>query len=303
MAKYGLFFLFCLFLQDQRLLLPAPRHDLDGEKRANVAPTFTLGTDGVLPAKIAGSVAFQGFLPGPLAGHSWGHWVDIGQSGLFPLDFLLHTRPLDFLDLCVTKYDQEVKSYSLTFRKYEKGKTRGMEKLKVHFREQPFSVFMQWLENPGLTSKVLFVKGENDDKLLAPVPIFGIKKFAPNDTLAKNSSRYTIDQFGLKLATLRSIGSMRKAQAEGKLFLEYRGLVQVPELGNRLSHKFVRTPYDPPEEEGVNELTLYIDQETLLQTGSILKDAAGQVVAEYYFTDIELNPEFGPDQFREKALR
>jgi outer membrane lipoprotein-sorting protein len=39
-----------------------------------------------------------------------------------------------------------------------------------------------------------------------------------------------------------------------------------------------------------------------LQVGSVLLDSKGQVIAEYFFRDIEINPTFDKDQFTRKAL-
>jgi outer membrane lipoprotein-sorting protein len=77
---------------------------------------------------------------------------------------------------------------------------------------------------------------------------------------------------------------------------------KVPELGDRTCYKFVRTPYTPHEDDDLNELTLYIDTETWLQVGSVLKNERGELIAEYWFRDVNLNPEFDDDQFTRKAL-
>ena len=61
-------------------------------------------------------------------------------------------------------------------------------------------------------------------------------------------------------------------------------------------------PVPPPEDEGITELTLFLDQETLLQTGSILRDAKGELIAEYWFSDLVLNPEFTVKQFRREGV-
>jgi outer membrane lipoprotein-sorting protein len=64
-----------------------------------------------------------------------------------------------------------------------------------------------------------------------------------------------------------------------------------------------RTKYARPEDDGVTELIIYVDTETLLQVGTVLKGADGQLIAEYYFRDIRLNPQFRPNQFTRAALK
>ena len=80
------------------------------------------------------------------------------------------------------------------------------------------------------------------------------------------------------------------------------GLERLPEAGDRLCYKFLRAPFEPPEEDGLNELTVYIDTDTWLQVGSILRDTKNQTLAEYFFRDIKLNPQFKENQFKRSAL-
>jgi hypothetical protein len=124
----------------------------------------------------------------------------------------------------------------------------------------------------------------------------------PEGTEARDTSRYTIKEFGLRLAMQRTLDSMKSAEGRSALHLRYAGLVEVPELNNRPCYKYIRGPYDPPEEEGVNELVLYIDKDTWLQVGSLLRDTKGQLIAEYFFKDLQLNPEHPDDQFTSKKL-
>jgi outer membrane lipoprotein-sorting protein len=57
-----------------------------------------------------------------------------------------------------------------------------------------------------------------------------------------------------------------------------------------------------PEEDGVTDLTIYIDKETWLQVGSVLKGDNDQYIAQYFFRDIKLNPEFTRETFAKEAL-
>lgn len=304
-----LFLPVCLILQDQQ----PPRQGSSDQQEARavaVSPPARVlhGTDLLRQHLLAGlatntSQSFPGALP-------WGAMHNIGESGLYPVDFLIHYHPPLFLEMCLERYEREVRGYSVNFLKQEKvkGKMRKPEELEVHFREKPFSVFMHWLpkkEGDSLAQKALYVEGENDNKLLARgrgiLAFGGIQVRDVDGADAKSSSRYTIAQYGIKLAMQRTVAAMRQAEARGALFVQYHGLFEVPQL-KRVCHKFVRTPYVPPEEEGVYELTIYIDKETWLQVGSILKDEKGELIAEYYFRDFKLNPEFKKDQFQKSSL-
>src|SRR5262245_46839752 len=179
-------------------------------------------------------------------------------------DYLAQHEPLKFLQMCLDRYERDVHGYACTFNKVERiaGKLRKPEKIHVHFREQPFSVYFHWLEGKDMAEKVLFVEGENKNQLLALVKVLNFPTIWQREVDgedAKKTGRYFINQFGINLGTKRTLASMRAAEARGALHLDYRGLVPVAQLGDRLCHTFVRKPYDPPEEEGVNELTIFID--------------------------------------------
>jgi hypothetical protein len=72
----------------------------------------------------------------------------------------------------------------------------------------------------------------------------------------------------------------------------------------------LRRHYDQEENDGVWELTIFVDPSNWLQVGSIVEGkhisdpSSGEryLIGEYYFRDIKLNPTFGPDQFKEAAV-
>ena len=46
--------------------------------------------------------------------------------------------------------------------------------------------------------------------------------------------------------------------------------------------------------EAFTAITIYLDCETWLQTGSVLTKADGSLMAAYYFRDVKINPAFDP---------
>jgi hypothetical protein len=242
----------------------------------------------------------------------WAPVASLGsRPGAVPLENLLHNQPLAFLEMSLERYEEEVQGYTCTMLKRERirGKLHpptGYEKVEAHFREEPFSVLMNWKENAQQAQKVLYVEGENNGKMLVRPTGFLLSALVVsrdvNGPDARDAGHYTPDQFGVYLAMQRSVNAMRAAQARGKLHVRYEGVVTLAEVGDRPCYKFVRTPYEPPEQQGVNHLTLYIDRDTWLQVGSTLKDEAGQLIGEYFFRDIELNPRFAPSQFQRGAI-
>ncbi len=242
------------------------------------------------------------------AGLPWSPLFEIGNRDLITQENLLRTSPISYLRLCLERSEREVQGYRVTFDKQERiqGTLQPREVVDVHFRENPFRVHFHWLEGTRLAKKVLYVAGENQGLMkVRPaglLAIAGIVDRPVDGPDAKRTGRYGIHEFGIIQAMRRTLQSMGAASERGKLFLEYHGMVKLKQVGDRPCQKFVRKPYDPVEEEGVNELTIYVDPENGLQVGSVLRDAKGNLIAEYFFRDLILNPTFPADQFSAKGL-
>ncbi len=244
--------------------------------------------------------AFPGTLPWePLRHH--------GEQQSQKLEDLARTKPVEFLEYCMARYEKEVQGYRVIFIKHERvhNKMRPKEKIDVHFREKPFSVHFNWLEGRGKALKTLYVEGQNDGHLKARIlasfgPIWTVR---PDSVDAMATSRFPITEFGIYKGAKSTLDAIHEAQGKDTLHLKYEGIHKLSQVGDRLCYKLVRTPYNPPEEkEQLNELTIFIDQETLMQVGSILRDTEGKLIAEYFFRVVEWNPTFDAKQFTEKAL-
>jgi hypothetical protein len=124
---------------------------------------------------------------------------------------------------------------------------------------------------------------------------------------ARQSGRYTVDQFGFKNSLQRILTSMETAKQKGTLHLEFLGETKVFESDQRICFKLKRT-YAAPEADGTEDLTLYVDRENFLPIGIVVRgkiDAATgnrELLGEYFFRDLRLNPQFSPQQFNEAAF-
>lgn len=233
-----------------------------------------------------------------------------GEQRSKHLEDLARTKPVEFLEHCLARYEKEVHGYRLIFIKQEwvLNEMKPKEKILIHFREKPFSVHFNWIEGRGKAARTIYVEGENDGLLVAR-PMIGrfespvLFRRRPDAPDAMATSRFPITEFGIYKGAKSTLTAIHEAQKKNALHLRYEGIQRVAQVGDRLCYKLVRTPYNPPEEkEGINELTIFIDQETLMQVGSILKDTEGKLIAEYFFRDFQLNPTFDAKQFTEKAL-
>ena len=231
----------------------------------------------------------------------------------------------DFADLCrndpvralaasIGQYDREVEGYTCTFVKQERinGKLHDIETIACDFRQSPYSVLMRWTGGKGRADAMLYVAGDNDGDLLI-VPSHDVAKRALrvlgkhyakrklDSSDAREAARYPANQFGLRNAAERVYVAWKSAGDRGALRVEYQGVLDVPELGGRPCHVLHRTCL-APEEDGLTEVTVFLDAETEFQVGAVLR--AGQSpIATYYFRDLRLNPRYPAGHFSAAGLR
>ncbi len=227
------------------------------------------------------------------------------------MERLAKDDPIAFLEACRLRYDREVKSYTVVMDKQERidGRLHPREVIQVAFREKPFAAYLQWKEGARRAERALYVEGENGGKMLAR-PATRLLRLA-GDVVARDvdgddarqSGRIPLSEFGLKNGLVRTLTRWVEAKKQNALHVEYLGVRDVKEVGGRPCYVLRRTRYAQPEEDGITELTIDIDQETWLQTGAVLRGEGDKLIASYYFRDVRLNAEIKPGQFRREALR
>jgi hypothetical protein len=234
--------------------------------------------------------------------------VEVDQKKAF--EELAKKDPLEFLERCLSNYEKEVPTgYTCIFDKQErvKGKLRDKESIQVYFREKPFSVRMDWIKGNDFflgAQKSLYVAGVTDGFLYARPSLPGLpvlpRQLTDPQVLA--TSRFPITEFGMQKGAIGTVNAMRKAKERNELHVKYEGIVELKEAGNRPCYKVVRTPYNPPEEDGCNELVIFIDVDSKLQVGSILRDRDNKLIAEYFFYNIDTNATLTDEQFSRDAI-
>jgi hypothetical protein len=225
------------------------------------------------------------------------------------MERLAKNDPIAFLKECIRRYDREVTGYTATLRKQERidGRLERSEEIEVAFRETPFSVLMRWKEGARRAAAALYVKGENRNQLLirpaGVLSVAGIVPRAPNGSDAKKGGRYPLTEFGIKIGMQRTLASWERAAKANALHIEYLGVQRIKEAGDRPCWVLRRTRYARPEEDGIAQLTVYIDKDSWLQAGNILKGEENNLIGEYFFRDIKINPDFPSDAFSRDALK
>jgi hypothetical protein len=249
-----------------------------------------------------------------VAALSDGAFRDVADSGNplpneAEMEQLAKEDPIAFLQECIRRYDREVQGYTATLYKQERigGRLQPSEVIDVAFREKPFSVLLRWKEGARRAAAVLYVKGENRDQLLVRpagiLSVAGIVTRDPNGEEAKQSGRYPLTEFGIKIGMQRTLASWEKAKKDDALHVEYLGVQKIHELGGRPCWVLKRTRYAAPTAEGIMESTFFFDKDNWLQVGSLLKGEEGKRIGAYFFRDLQINPEFSNDMFSREALK
>jgi len=225
------------------------------------------------------------------------------------IELLARTDAVELLRQSLLKYGSKVKSYTCTLAKQEtlNGKLNPLEVTEAWFREEPYSVMMHWKEGAGLAAASLYVTGENEGKMCIRLAglarRLGVVKNDPDDSKVKANTRYLITEFGLRCGTERTYKAWKGLSDSGvTLQIEYLGLRKnIPEAGGRDCHVIKRT-CPVPEEDGMTDVTIFIDAESWFQVGSILK-AGDKLIGSYWFRDIVINPAFDDKQFKPETLK
>ena len=249
----------------------------------------------------------------------------VGRPSLDPPPASSSAGPRSFADLCrddpvealatsIRKYRAEVEGYTCTVLMHERidGRLLNPQTAECDFRESPFSVRMRFIGATEGAETILYVRGENQDMFLVVPAAPGLKKTLHllgrnyarrklDSADARSASRYPPNEFGLQRAAERVHAAWSAARDRGELRTEYLGLLPVPELDGKLCHT-IRRSCVTPEEDGLTQITLQFDPDTLLQLGGILM-AGDELIGRYHFANVKLNPRLAADRFSADTLR
>jgi hypothetical protein len=240
-------------------------------------------------------------------------WVDDGQSVPDEAIFaeLAKSDPILFLVVSLRRQSREIQSYSGVMVKQEriKDKLKDTEVIDFWFREKPYSVLMKWQSGSKLlrdASATLYVENENNNKvLIVPNAFKKLGKYVerdPESDEVKAASRYGIREFSIRQGTERTWKAWNAAKEKGILFVEYEGIKSIADVDNRQCYVLKRT-CKPTEEDSIATVEIMVDTQTWLQLGSVLRNADGELIGRYFFTQLKVNPEFAADQFAKESVR
>ncbi len=207
------------------------------------------------------------------------------------------------LEMAVDRYDRTIRNYSGTFTKQERirGELGPRQVIAFKFRQEPFSLFMEWKENPLGADRLLYVEGQNDDKMLVhPTGLMKwVKclKLGPNSKQARKSTLRPCEKFGFRRNILEALKIYRLAKQNAELTIKSSG----PETIDGREYLILERIL--PEKKGypTARLVVHLDLEYILPVQITCYDRQGNLISRYAFTDLKFNTNLTDKDFDPKA--
>ena len=231
-------------------------------------------------------------------------WTDPADDKVERMIALAETDQVALIQWCMDNYKNTVRDYQGVLHKQERigGKLKKQQMINVWFREAPFSLAMRWKKNPGSIDKLLYVEGQNKNKMVVhPTGAFAWIKSVKKDPRCKEAlktSLRTCDQFGF-YRNMRSIIDMINAAKKADA-LEMRFLGT--KIAEGRSYITTETMLDV-EEYPCRRLVMDIDTEYMVPTKLVFYDCDGNLICQYGFTDLQLNTGIDSKTFEAKTHR
>jgi hypothetical protein len=210
------------------------------------------------------------------------------------LERLAGEDPLGLLRLAQESYHKSVRDYTCTFIKQERinGHFKDPEKIRVYFKEAPFSVLMNWQEPKGPVDTLLYVEKDGNKTILVhPAGLAGLLvrtvRRDIDDPRLKKSSLRTPAGFGFGRVLDDMVSTYEEADKNGDLVIEY---LHSKVLDGRECLVLRRKlPMDKGYDTLYAVLYIYLDKEYLLPTRTEGYDTAGNLISCYRYLDVRFN--------------
>ncbi|MFM9964297.1 MAG: DUF1571 domain-containing protein [Planctomycetaceae bacterium] len=198
---------------------------------------------------------------------------------------------------------KKVNDYEATFTKKEVvGRKLIQSEMYVKFREQPFSVYIKYL-NPHAGREVIYVAGRNKDKLLAHgegiTSIVGTIKLKPDSKDALEENRYPITMFGMSNLVATLILQWQEDEKHDDCVVKFFPNAKL----DKVDCKVVETSYPKPAAHAKFHMSrMYIAKDSGLpvrveQFGFPAAGAEAPIIEEYTYSNIKQNVGFGDLDF------
>ena len=221
--------------------------------------------------------------------------------------------PRGLVRLARERCQREIGDFRCLFVKQERinGKLKDVEEIDARYRADPLSVFMTWRRGAGQAKRALFIddpefvdgQGQRQARVEpagALIRLVVSDVMVPiHDARAREASRRAIDEFGFR-STFEILTRVNDAAAaRHELDFRYEGEGTID--GRATVILVRRLPYTGPGGPYPDaKLVLHLDQEWLLPTAvySYTDPAGHELLGSYAYTQVQLNPGLGADDFR-----
>jgi outer membrane lipoprotein-sorting protein len=141
---------------------------------------------------------------------------------------------------------RQVKSYQADLTKKEVIGRRAVEhKIKLKIREQPFSVYMYYVD-PSKGREVLYIEGQNDGNLLAHdvglKGLVGTIALKPTGSMAMEDNRYPITKIGIVRSVEEVVAQWKKELKYSETEVKYYPNAKMDQLACRVIESTHPTP-------------------------------------------------------------
>ncbi|TWT57461.1 hypothetical protein KOR42_08220 [Thalassoglobus neptunius] len=210
---------------------------------------------------------------------------------------------------------ESVPDYTASFYKQERmnGVLGDGQTIELKMKHEPFSVYMKWESGDSRGQQLIYVDGQNDDKLLVQPGgikgrLTGVMKLDPTGTMAMSQSRHPVTKAGL-IGLAHSILEYQSKDVEraSGFVCELR---DDQEFEGRPCYLYI-CEYDSPE---INPLyrksVIYVDQElsmpVCVKNFTWGKDVNPETIDEetllefYAYTDLQIQQKLGVADFDAK---
>jgi len=214
----------------------------------------------------------------------WCSTVVLAQQFVNPLDLLMLTR---------SSYSK-VNGYTSTFVK--SSIENPSETIYLKFRK-PFNLYMKWVKEPHQGREVIYVEGQNNDKVIAnPGGLIGklirVVKLDPEETRTPDGL-YTIKDVGIGNMIDRIVTHTLIAKANNDLKIYFRGETN---FSGREAYMIERV-LPKKNEYLAHRLVVYVDQENKLPIGVYAYNWKNELVSRYEYRDLKVNPNLDDKDF------
>jgi hypothetical protein len=199
---------------------------------------------------------------------------------------------LRLLDAADKQYTQ-IHDYTavMVSRERVKDTLQDQERVLLKF-QRAFKVYLRWMEGPSQGREGLYVSGAYDGKFLISEPR-GLQRLftaalEPTDARVLEKSRHPVTDVGIG-RLLEIVGdNTRRAARNGVLRVVDRGTGEV--TGRRVRQVEGILPRDPQAGYYAYRVQLSFDDEHRIPIRVVVFDWSDQLVEDYTYTDLRLNP-------------